>query len=212
MLDWQCIIKEETEKCRVTTFPTADGKSTYPYVILPFESRFPAIYLKSVITGMKVMLKDELKEATTIVLPEAKGFLLSPLSEATGLDVTLVRKRDYRIPGQLVIKQTKIYKDKEGENLMFCVGLKKDDKPLIVDDIFSSGGSAISIGKSFEEYGYEIVGFGAVYERGNGMENVEKETGYTAKGLARLEVVDKELPGGKIVKIPYVPRVLNAKF
>lgn len=196
----------------MTSFPTEDGKSTYPYVILPFESRMTPRFVQAVVKGMTVMLKNELKEATTILLPEAKGFLLSVLSGATGLDITLVRKRNYRIPGQIVIEQKKVYKDKEGKNLMYCVGLKKDDRPLIVDDIISSGGTQITTVKALEKHGYEIVGIGTVYERGNGIENIRRETGHTVKSLTRLEVIDKKLPSGEIIKRPFVPRVLDAKF
>lgn len=189
----------------MTTFPTEDGKGTYPYVILPFDSRVTPRFLNAVIEGLREMLKDEIKKATTIVLPEAKGFLLTPLAEATGLDIVLIRKRNYRTPKQIVIKQRKAYR--EGKTIMYCVGLKKDDKPLIIDDIVSSGGTQISIIKTFEEHGFDIVGVGTVYERGDGIKNIKKETGYTVKALARLEVVDKKLPSGEIVKKPFVPRV-----
>jgi len=206
LLEWQRIIKEETEKCEMTTFPTEDGKGTYPYVILPFDSRINPRFMKAVIEGMKWMLKDELKKTTTIVLAEAKGFLLTPLVEATGLDVALVRKRNYRTPDQIVIEQRKAYKEKAGKSFMYCVGLKKGDKPLIIDDIVSSGGTTIGIIKALEEHGFDIVGIGSVYERGDGVENVKKETGYTVKALARFEVIDKKLPSGEIVKRSFVSR------
>ncbi len=203
MLDWQRIIKQETEKAKMTIFPTEDGKGTYPYVILPFDGRIKPIFLKAVIQGMTIMLKDELKEATTIVLPEAKGFLLTPLFENTGLDITLIRKRDYRIANQIVVEQRKAYRDNEIKNLMYCIGLKKDDKPLIIDDMISSGGTQITTIKALERHDYDIVGIGTVYERGNGIENVKKETGHTVKGLVRLEIRDNR---------PFVPRVLYTKF
>lgn len=192
LLEWQRIIKEETEKCEMTTFPTEDGKSTYPYVILPFDSRINKRFMKAVIEGMKWMLKDEIKKATVIVLAEAKGFLLTPLVEATGLDIALVRKRNYRTPAQIVIEQKKAYKEKAGKSLMYCVGLKKGDKPLIIDDIVSSGGTSISIIKALEKHGFDIVGVCSVYERGDGVENVKKETGYDVKALTRFEVIDKK--------------------
>ncbi len=86
---------------------------------------------------------------------------------------------------------------------MYCIGLKKDDRPLIVDDIISSGGTQITTVKALEKHDYDIVGIGTVYERGNGIENVKRETGHTVKGLARLEMIDKRL---------FVPRVLDTKF
>ena len=209
MFDWREVIKEETEKCQMTTFPTEDGKSTYPYIILPFESRITKRFIKAVVEGMTEMLTAEIEKATAIVLPEAKGFLLSPIADATGLDLALIRKRDYRMPNQVAFEQRKGYKEKEGKTFMYCIGLKKGDKPLIIDDIISSGLTHISIINGLKGSGFDIAGIGIVYERGNGIENVKKETGFTVKALARL--IDTELPG-EIVKRPFVSRVLNTTY
>lgn len=212
MLDWKLIIKEETERGGMTSFPTEDGKGIYHYVILPFDSRIKPSFLKAIIQGMTTMLKEEIKKASTIVLPEAKAFLLTPIAEATGLDLTLIRKRNYRTPNQIVIEQKKAYKDKEGQNYLYCVGLKKDDKVLIVDDFVSSGGTQISTIKSLKDNGFDIVGAATVYERGNGIEEVKRQTGHSIKGLVRLEVINKKLPSGKIVKRPFVSRIFDTKF
>jgi len=147
-------------------------------------------FLEAVTEGMKRMLKDELQKATAIVLPEAKGFLLSPIAKVSDLDLVMIRKRDYRTPDQIVFEQRKAYKEKEGKNIMYCVGLKKGDTPLIIDDIISSGRTQISIIKTLEQYNFDIAGIGTVYARGNGIDKVKKETGYTVKALARLEIVD----------------------
>ena len=162
--------------------------------------------MKAVVEGMTWMLKDEIKKATVIVLTEAKGFLLTPLIEATGLDVALIRKRDYKKPDQIIIEQSKAYKEKGAKKFLYCVGLKKGDKPLIIDDIVSSGGTTISIIKELEEHGFDIVGVGSVYERGDGVEKVKKETGYDFKALVRFELIDKKLHSGEIVKRPIVSR------
>jgi adenine/guanine phosphoribosyltransferase-like PRPP-binding protein len=211
MLDWQRVIKEETEKCEMTTFPTEDGKGTYPYVILPFDSRITPKFMRAITKGMSLMLKDEIKKATAVLLPEAKGFLLSPIIETFGLDLALVRKRNYRTKNQIVIEQRKAYKDKEAENLMYCVGLKKGDVPLIVDDIISTGGTQISIINALKEHGFDIAGIGVVYERGNGIEEIKRQTGYDAKALARLEIIDKKLPSGEIVKRPFVSKIFGVE-
>jgi len=190
MLDWQSIIKQETENCQLTSFPTEDGKSTYPYVILPFESRLTKRFIKAVVKGMTEMLADEIEKATTIVLPEAKGFLLSPIADATGLDLALIRKRDYRTPNQVAFKQRKSFKEKQGKTFMYSVGLKKNDLPLIVDDIISSGLTHTSIINGLKKSGFDIVGIGTVYERGNGIENVKKETGFEIKSLTRFDIIN----------------------
>ncbi len=194
MLDFKKIIKEETESCQTTTFLSEDGKSTYRYVILPFESRMSLEFQEAIIQGMINMLMQELKAANTILLPEAKAFLLSPIAREARKDLVLIRKRDYHVPDQVVIQQEKAY---AGKSLMYCVGLEKGDSPLILDDIVSSGGTEIAVIRSLKVLGFEIAGVGTVYERGNGIETVKKETGYSVKGLVRLELINDK---------PRVPR------
>ena len=186
--NWQKVIKETIEKSEMTTFPAEDGKGNYPYIIQPFEKRISPRYMRAIIEGMTLMLKNEIKEATTIVLPEAIGFLLSPLIETTGLDLTLIRKRNYKTTDQIIIEQTKAYK--EGARFMYCVGLKKGDIPLIVDDFISSGGTQISIINAFKKHGFDIAGIASLYERGNGVNEIKKKTGYDAKVLVRLEIIN----------------------
>ena len=134
------------------------------------------------------MLNSELNLATCILLPEAKGFLLCGIAEKSGLDAVLIRKRNYKVPYQLVIKQEKAYKEKES-NMMHCVGLRKNEVPLILDDIVSSGGTLISIIETLENLGYKIAGIGTVYERGDGVKRIKKKTGYNVKALAKLEIL-----------------------
>lgn len=197
MEGWQKVIKEETEKCDVTSFMGSNGKS-YPYVILPFESRMTPEFRRSVAEGMTRMLYDEINKATVILLPEAKGFLLSLLSNEIDLDFAMIRKRDYRTPEQIKIIQRKAYREKKGEygeDCMYCVGLRKGDRPLLIDDIISSGGTTDSVNKALLEHKHELVGIGAFYERGTGVRDLQKMD-YNVKALVRLDLRD-----GK----PFVP-------
>lgn len=57
---------------------------------------------------------------------------------------------------------------------------------LIIEDMISSGGTLVAAIKALKVY--EIAGIGSVYERGDGMERIKKETGQKAKGLMRLEI------------------------
>jgi len=135
------------------------------------------------------MLEDELHEATTIVLPESKAFPLVLLAKQARLKAAFIRKRDYNEQNLFEIHQQKVY---TGATTMYCVknALDRSDKLLIVDDMISSGGTQIAIIRALQEQGFSIVGIGSVYERGDGIERIRRETGYRAKGLARLEIVN----------------------
>ncbi|GEM_PF-1934184 len=186
-LDWREVIKRDTENSPITYFPKENGNGFYPYVVLPFERECPAQYLSAVRKGFLYMFEKELERADTVILPEAKGFPFAYVFSDLGLNIAFARKRDYRLPNQIRIKQRKAYKGECDE--MFIVGMNKDEKVIISDSIISSGNTMIGIIKALEEQtNCEIVGIGAVYERGDGIERIKEETGYLAKGLARLEI------------------------
>lgn len=180
-MNWQKIIEKEIKKSKTTYFSL--GKKRYPYLILPFESRITPIFQKAVLTGLSKILKNELKKATAILTIEAKGFFPAAwLAEKYKKDLIIVRKRDYKIKGQIRIIQKKAY----GKGKLFCLGLKKKDKILIVEDIISSGGTLINLIKTIKNK-CQIIGVASVYERGNGKEKIEKETGFKVKTLLRIQ-------------------------
>jgi len=188
-MDWKKIIKEETENSKMTTFQSfEDNKKTYPYVILPFESRMSVDFQKAMIIALKQLLKDELKEATCVILAEAKAFLIAPFVTALNKDIVLIRKRDYKLPNQIIVKQEKAYKTKEKEDILCCVGLKSEDRPLLIDDMVSSGKTTLGLIKAIESCGIRLAGVATFYERGEGIKEIEKETAHKVKAVARLEI------------------------
>lgn len=199
---WKKVIKEETENCRITYFPTEDGSGCYPYVILPTECLMTPRYREAVKIGMLGMLHEELNKADTILLPEAKGFPLTYIfengEEINKVNIVFIRKRDYRLSDQVVIEQKKAYKSSE-DNHMYIVrsdgrnnGLKGNEKVVIAETIISSGNTICSLINALrEQTDCKIVGIGSIYERGDGIERIRDKTGYEAKGLARLEVIEE---------------------
>lgn len=215
-IEWKRIIKEETERCRITYFPKEDGNGIYPYVILPSESVWPFRYRMAVKIGMLDMLREEIEEANAVLLPEAKGFPLTYIfGDLEDLDFIFIRKRDYRLSpeDQVRINQRKAYKS-GNNNEMFIVksdgrenGLNGDEKVVIAETIISSGETICSIVEALKsQTDCKIVGIGAIYERGNGIENIMEKTGYRAKGLARLEVIEEN----GILK-PHIPYFWDEK-
>lgn len=185
-MNWQKIIKREAKKAKTTYFTI--GRKKYLYFIFPFESRISPSFQKAVVEGLSKLLNQELEKANAILTIEAKGFFpASWLAEKYKKDLIIVRKRDYKIKGQIKIKQKKAY----GKGKLFCLGLKKNDRILIIEDIISSGGTLISVIKAIKNK-CKIVGAGSVYERGEGKEKIEKETGIKVKTLARIEIKNKK--------------------
>lgn len=182
------VIRRETEKCRVTML--GEDNKKYPYAILPLESRFSPMYLDAVIKGLSYMLNYEASKTNVAVGIEAKGFLITPsIAKEFKKNCVVIRKRDYKVPDQIVIKHETAYGKKEN---LFCVGLKKGDKALLFDDMISGGGTMIPTIKELEKH-CEVVCSATLYDRGSGREIVEKETGFSPKSLATIDIIDKKV-------------------
>jgi len=192
-MDWKTIIKEETEDCGITLLPSAIKKGDqYRYVISPFESRISKEFQQAVLIALERLLKKELKEANCIVLSEAKSFLLAPLALKTGKDIVLIRKKDYKVPGEIVIKQETTLSKKSKPDIFYCVGLDRDDKPILLDDLISSGRTTNGVLKALIENDIKPVAVASVYERGQGVAKIKEETGFDVKSVARLEINNEE--------------------
>lgn len=197
MEQWfKSVIRQETEKCRVTKLGE-EGKEYY-YGILPIESRFNPLYFDAVVTGMSRMTADELKVANVIVGIEAKGFVFTPaVAHENGKSWVAIRKRDYKLNDQIKITHETAYGKKED---LFCVGLRKGDRALIMDDMISSGGTIVPTINTLKNY-CEIVGVATLYDRGDGRKIVKEKTGFSPKSLATIDVID-----GKIKVIQTYPK------
>lgn len=184
---WQKIIKEETEKCEMTTFSTPNGEK-YFYAILPFDSRISSNFQRAVVEGLSLILEKEINNSDAILAIEAKGFIPATwMAQKYKKDLIVIRKRDYKIPSQIKIEQTKAY----GKDVLYCVGLKKNLKLTIIEDMISSGGTIIGVADALKNYGCKLEGIGSVYDRGDGIKQIES-AGYKAKGLTRLEIIDNK--------------------
>jgi adenine phosphoribosyltransferase len=185
MKNWERTIREETEKCKVTTL--GENDKHYPYAILPLESRANPKYLNAITSGLVSMLAREIKKANVIVGIEAKGFFPSVLvAKNSRKKLVVIRKRDYKTPDQVVFEHETAYGKKES---LYCVGLEKGDKILIIDDIISSGDTAKAVINKLKKK-HKVVGIGTLYDRSDGRKIIKKETGISPKSLATIDVID----------------------
>jgi adenine phosphoribosyltransferase len=184
--DWyKDVIRKRTEVCRVTTM--GEKGKEYPYAILPLESRFDPFYLDAVTSGLAWMLEEEMKKANAIVSIEAKSFLVAPsLAKRCDKDCIVIRKRNYNVPDQIVIRHQTIYGKVED---LFCVGIGKGDKVVIFDDMISGGGTMVPTITELKKH-CEVINATTLYDRGNGRKTVKKQTGILPKSLATIEVAD----------------------
>jgi adenine phosphoribosyltransferase len=192
------ILRKYTENAPVVIRTKEDG-TKYPYLVLPFEGLDTAEFLNAVVDG--ILAITDPSKCTKIVTMEAKGIpIATALALRTQLPFVIARKRMYKLPGEIIVKQTKAYK---GRTNMYINWIYPEDHVLVVDDIISSGGTLGAVIDGLHRARATIIDFVVVWDRGEGLERVRRSTNYEIKSLARLEIEEIGQSGsyrGKITR------------
>jgi len=167
-------------------------KGEYDYVIHPITDGVPFItpeLLREVTDAMKKHIK-KCGRFDRIVTMEAMGIpLASALSLDLGIPFTIIRKRQYGLPGEVSVEQVTGY----SKSKMYVNGLKKGDTVILVDDVLSTGGTLKAGLYVLKEIGGQVKGvFIAVY-KGTCKEQLMKE--YT---IPITTIVDIDVVEGKV--------------
>jgi adenine phosphoribosyltransferase len=168
-------------------------KGTYDYVIHPITDGVPYItpeLLKEVADEMKKHIK-KCGNFDRIVTMEAMGIpLASALSLDLGIPFTIIRKRQYGLPGEVSVEQVTGY----SKSRMYVNGLKKGDTVILVDDVLSTGGTLKAVLYVLKDMGVNVKGvFIAIY-KGTCKSEIEKIYDVPITTLVDIEVVK-----GKVV-------------
>jgi adenine phosphoribosyltransferase len=168
-------------------------KGDYDYVIHPITDGVPYIapeLLKEVTNEMKKHIKKS-GSFDRIVTMEAMGIpLASALSLDLGIPFTIIRKRQYGLPGEVSVEQVTGY----SKSKMYINGLKKGDTVILVDDVLSTGGTLKAVLYVLKEIGVVVKGvFIAIY-KGSCKEEIIK-----AYGIPITTIVDIDVVGGEVI-------------
>lgn len=168
-------------------------KGEYDYVIHPITDGVPFIapeLLKEVTDEMKKHIK-KCGKFDRIVTMEAMGIpLASALSLDLGTPFTIIRKRQYGLPGEVSVEQVTGY----SKSKMYVNGLKKGDTVILVDDVLSTGGTLQAVLQVLKEIGVVIKGvFIAVYK------GTCKEEIVRTYGIPITTIVDIDIVNGKVI-------------
>ena len=167
-------------------------KGEYDYVIHPITDGVPFItpeLLKEVTDEMKKLIK-KCGKFDRIVTMEAMGIpLATSLSLDLGIPFTIIRKRQYGLPGEVSVEQVTGY----SKSKMYINGLKKGDTVILVDDVLSTGGTLKAVLYVLKEIGVVVKGvFIAVY-KGTCKEEITKTYGIPITTIVDIEVIDGEV-------------------
>lgn len=158
-------------------------RGEYNYFIHPISDGVPIIepdLLREIGCAMvKVM---NLEKVDMIVVAEAMGIHIGTvLSLMTGIPMNIVRKREYKLPGEVAVHQVTGYS--KGE--LYLNGLSAGDRVVIIDDVVSTGGTTRALLAALEQIGVEVVDICFVIQRGN------PDIGRAYRSLASIEVTDR---------------------
>jgi adenine phosphoribosyltransferase len=158
-------------------------RGDYNYFIHPITDGVPIVdpeLLRDVCTAMIKVL--DLAGVEKIVVVEAMGIHIgSVLSTMTDIPMTIMRKREYKLPCEIAVHQTTGYS--KGE--LYLNGVYKGDRVVIIDDVISTGGTMKALLQALEIAGAEIVDICIAIQRG------DPDIGRPYKSLVKIEVTEK---------------------
>ena len=156
-------------------------RGDYNYFIHPITDGVPIVdpaLLREVCTAMIKVL--DLTGVEKIVVVEAMGIHIgSVLSTMTDIPMTIMRKREYKLPCEIAVHQTTGYS--KGE--LYLNGVYKGDRVVIIDDVISTGGTMKALLKALEIAGADIVDICIAIQRGDPDIDIFPVCGYLAFDL-----------------------------
>ncbi len=174
-------LKESLERSEVVRF------GEYQYFVHPVTDGIPAMdpaVLDEVLNRIYDLMDmdvDYLVGAEAMAIP-----LIVPLSLMTGIPYNVVRKRRYGLPGEVSVRQTTGYSEKD----LYINGLKKGDRVLLLDDVVSTGGTLRAVVKALQEMGVEVRDIIVVVRKTDRLEELERDLGQSVRTLVSVEVRD----------------------
>ncbi|MDD1715399.1 MAG: purine phosphoribosyltransferase family protein [Methanolinea sp.] len=158
-------------------------RGEYNYFIHPITDGVPRIdphLLREVSTAMIRVL--DLSGVNQIVVAEAMGIPIgAAISLITDIPMNIVRKREYRIPGEVAVHQATGY----SKGHLYLNGVKRGDRVVIVDDVISTGGTMKALLWALDQAGAEVADICFAINRG------QPDIGRPYKSLVTIEVTNR---------------------
>ncbi len=158
-------------------------RGEYNYFIHPITDGVPEVdpaLIREVCTALVKVL--DLDGVDRIIAAEAMAIPIGiALSLATDIPVNIVRKKDYRLPGEVAVHQATGY----SKGQLYLNGVGQGDKVVIVDDVISTGGTAKALLWALGQAGATVKDVCFVIKRG------DPDIGRSYRALVSVEVTDR---------------------
>jgi len=158
-------------------------RGDYNYFIHPITDGVPEVrpdLIREVVTHI---IRTANLDVDKIVTIEAMGIHIgTALSLFTDIPLVIIRKRKYGLPGEIEVSQVTGY----SKGQLYLNGVTSADRVIVVDDVISTGGTALATLAALKAAGAQVVDFVAVIERGAGAERLRSH-GYAVKTMLRVD-------------------------
>jgi adenine phosphoribosyltransferase len=162
----------------------------YEYFVHPISDGIPPADPALVEEVVDALYEAGDWDCDKIVTAEAMGFPLAALlSLRTGKPYVFVRKRQYGLPDEVVVRQVTGYSRAD----MFMNYIESGDRVVIVDDVISTGGTLQAIGAALRQVGAVLVDIIVVFDKMEDKTQLEDAIGAPVKTLLRVHVADGKL-------------------
>jgi adenine phosphoribosyltransferase len=181
------LLKESLENV-----PIVD-KGGYQYFVHPLTDGANAIEPLLLEEVTLELMKESPFDCDKIVTVEAMGIPLATLlSHKTRKPFVIIRKRQYNLPGEVMIEASTGY----SKNNLFINGLDEGDRVIIVDDVLSTGGTLIQTVRTLKEVcKVDVVAIHLIFNKHEHPEAIEEAIGMPIHVMLNVKVVD-----GKVVE------------
>ncbi len=167
-------------------------KGSYSYVIHPITDGVPEIdfkLLEEVVTEIEKHV-EKCGKIDKIVTMEAMGIpLATALSLKMKIPFTIIRKRNYDLPGEVSVEQMTGY----SKSRLFINGLNSGDKIVIVDDVLSTGGTLKAILEVLRKLKVNVKGIFIAINKGKAKGEIMDEYKVNIVSLVDIDVVDEKV-------------------
>lgn len=155
----------------------------YNYFIHPITDGVPEVRPDLIREVATHIIRTANLDVDKIVTIEAMGIHIgTALSLSTDIPLVIIRKRKYGLPGEIEVSQVTGY----SKGQLYLNGISPGDRVIVVDDVISTGGTALATLEALKAAGAEVVDFVAVIERGEGRKKL-KSQGYQVKTMLRVD-------------------------
>jgi adenine phosphoribosyltransferase len=164
-------------------------KGKYQYIIHPITDGIPEIKpnLLVEITNRMLEIIKNYENIDKIVTIEAMGIpLATALSLKTNIPFSIIRKREYGLNKEIIVKQKTGY----SKSKLYLNGFKSGEKIIIVDDVISTGGTLKVILKTLNKIGVIVKCVIITIDKGDSVKKIMEKNNIDIYTLAKINIVD----------------------